>query len=66
MFLAVDRIEGDKAVLQNDEGQSAAVPMFLLPEISEGDVLEISVNAEEAERRRKACRERMNRLRGGK
>ena len=62
MKLTVDRIEEDKVVLENESGQSAPVPAFLLPKVSEGDVLDISVNFEETKTRRNEVRERMNRL----
>ena len=60
--LTVDRIEGDFAVLENEDGKTAAVKLFLLPDVSEGDVLEISQNRSEAEARKAAANERVNRL----
>lgn len=62
MYVTVDRIEGDMAVLENEKKQTAAVPVFLLPEISEGDVLEIRKDDKETQKRRSAARERMNKL----
>ncbi len=60
--LTVDRIEGGKVVLENEDGKTAPVDSFLLPEVSEGDILEISVNHDETEKRQASARERMNRL----
>ncbi len=60
--LTVDRIEGGKVVLENDDGKTAPVDAFLLPEVSEGDILEISVNHDETEKRRASVQERVNRL----
>lgn len=60
--VAVDRIEGDKVVLENEEGKTAVVDAFLLPTVSEGDILEITVNYDETKTRREAVHERVNRL----
>ena len=60
--LIVDRIEGSKAVLENEDGKTAAVDLFLLPSVGEGDVLEITVNSGETENRRAAVIERKNKL----
>lgn len=60
--LTVDRTEGDFAILENEDGKTAAVKLFLLPDVSEGDVLEISVDRSETEARKAAANERVERL----
>lgn len=60
--LIVDRIEGDFAVLENEDGKTAAVKLFLLPEVGEGDVLEISLNQAETKARKASAEERVNKL----
>ena len=60
--LTVDRIEGDFAVLENEDGKTAAVKLFLLPDVEEGDILEISQNRSEAEARKASAAERVNKL----
>ncbi len=60
--LTVDRTEGDFAILENEDGKTAAVKLFLLPDVSEGDVLEILVDRSETEARKAAANERVERL----
>lgn len=64
----VDRIEGDKAVLQCENGEMAVFELRSLPKnIREGDILNFEggscyLNAEETERRSQKLRAMMERL----
>lgn len=61
--LIVDRIEADFAVCEIEEGYFADVPLKALPDgVKEGDVLNISVEDEETERRKSNINNLMNNL----
>lgn len=62
MLYIVDRIENRMIVLENDDEQTFSVPQALIPEASEGDCIEISINAEETEKRRNNIRRLMEDL----
>lgn len=69
-MMIIDRFEGDIAVIECDDGM-LDISRNLLPENAvEGDVIisyngAYSVDTEATENRRKALRERFNRLKGG-
>ncbi len=49
----VDRIEGDNAVVELEDGKTADIPLILLPEnIREGTVINVSADKSETEKRR--------------
>ena len=51
--LIVDRIEADFAVCEIEEGRFADIPLKALPNgVKEGDVIHISVETEETEKRK--------------
>lgn len=61
--LIVDRIEADFAVCEIEEGNFADIPLKALPDgIEEGDVIKISVETEETEKRKKNINHLMNSL----
>ena len=61
--LIVDRIEADFAVCEIEEGNFADVPLKALPNgVKEGDVIKISVETEETEKRKKNINNLMNSL----
>lgn len=61
--MILDRIEGDIAVLELDNGTLIQVPAGLLPaEAKEGDCLRLTVDADTTEERRQRMKEKMNRL----
>jgi len=64
MKSVIDRIEGDFAVCELEDGEIRNVPLGELPEgVKEGMVLEDKkINFEETEERSKRIRERMNKL----
>jgi hypothetical protein len=65
----VDRIEGDRAVLELPEGEQTVLPLFLLPQnIYDGAVLKITIeeNPIEEETRRAEIAALQERLLGGK
>ena len=56
--LIVDRIEADFAVCEIEEGSFTDIPLKALPNgVKEGDVIKISVEAEETEKRKSRGRE---------
>lgn len=62
-ILIVDRIEADFAVCEIEEGNFADIPLKALPAgIREGDVIKISVDTEETEKREKNINKLMNSL----
>lgn len=59
----VDRIEGDFAVVEYAENKTYNIPTALLPkDTAEGDVLEISINADESANRKRDINKLMNSL----
>lgn len=61
--LVVDRIEAGFAVCEIEEGSFADLPLRALPDgIKEGDVIKISVEAEETDKRKKNINKLMNSL----
>ncbi|MBQ9188019.1 MAG: DUF3006 domain-containing protein [Clostridia bacterium] len=51
MLWAVDRIEGDRAVLVAEDGTAFSVPQGVLPGAKEGDIYRIEPDEAERERR---------------
>lgn len=61
--LIVDRIEADVAVCEIEEGSFADIPLKVLPNgVKEGDVIHISIEAEETQKRKKNIDNLMNSL----
>jgi len=61
--LIVDRIEADFAVCEIEEGSFTDIPLKALPNgVKEGDVIKISVEAEETEKRKSNINNLMNNL----
>lgn len=71
MYYAIDRFEGDFAVLEDDDGNTMPVRRAALPaDVRQGDVLvlrqgQYAAAPEETRRRREAARRLEDRLRGG-
>ncbi len=61
MDVIVDRIEGDYAVVEIDKGKMCNLPLELVPNIKEGDVVTITINKDKTEARKKTIEEIMNR-----
>lgn len=67
MYYAVDRIEGETAILFSDDGKRLEVSVNELPEISEGDILLFDGNiftlvADERQRRTVEMKKKLGRL----
>lgn len=61
--MILDRMEGDMAVLELDNGALVQVPAELLPAgAKEGDCLRLVVDTDATEERRQRIKEKMNRL----
>ncbi len=53
MRVIIDRFEGKYAVVETESGAQAELLRLLVPDAGEGDVVDIIINAEETEKRRK-------------
>ncbi len=63
-MIVVDRIEGNKVIIEIDN-EFAELPISLFPsEVSEGDIIEmdIKINVEETDKRRKETSEKLKNL----
>ena len=60
MDVIVDRIEGDYAVVEIDKGKMCNLPLELVPNIKEGDVVTITIYKDKTEARKKTIEELMN------
>ena len=63
MTITIDRFEGDYAVVELPDGNMSDMPKALLPpEAKEGDIIDISINADETDNRKKRIKGLMNNL----
>ncbi len=62
MKVIIDRFEGDYAVVELDIGHFVNMPKELVLDAKEGDVVEIIVNHQETEKRKKHIQDLMNDL----
>lgn len=54
MHIIIDRFEGDFAVVELEDSSMINMPILLIPEeAEEGDILEITIDRDEIENRRK-------------
>ena len=60
MDVIVDRIEGDYAVVEIKKGKMCNLPIELVPNVKEGDVVTITINKDKTEERKKTIEELMN------
>ena len=60
MEVIVDRIEGDYAVVEVDKGKMCNLPIEVVPNVKEGDVVTITINKDKTEERKKTIEELMN------
>lgn len=60
MEVIVDRIEGDYAVLEIEKGKMCNLPLELVPNVKEGDIVTITINKDKTEKRKKTIEELMN------
>lgn len=60
MQIIIDRIEGEYAVVEIENGKLINVPKELFPNAKEGDVINISINNEETNKRKENIEKIMN------
>ncbi len=60
MDVIVDRIEGDYAVVEIEKGKMCNLPLELVPNVKDGDVVSITINKDKIEERKKTIEELMN------
>lgn len=60
MDVIVDRIEGDYAVLEIEKGKMCNLPLELVPNVKEGDIVTIIINKDKTEERKKTIEDLMN------
>ena len=62
MKVIIDRFEGDYAVVEMDLGKFVNLPKELVPNAKEGDVIVITIDHDEAKRRKEHVKDLMNQL----
>jgi len=63
MKFAIDRYEGDFAVLESKEGEITRVPKNVIPQNAvEGDIISIEIDSNETRNRQKSIRNKMEQL----
>ena len=63
MKITIDRFEGDFAVIEFENGETADMPCILIPGgAKEGDVIEIRIDAQETELRKQRISHKLNDL----
>lgn len=60
MEVIVDRIEGDYAIVEIEKGNMSNLPLDLVPNVKEGDIVTITINKDKTEDRKKNIEELMN------
>ena len=60
MEVIVDRIEGDYAVVEIDKGKMCNLPIEVVPNVKEGDIVTIIINKDKIKKRKKTIEELMN------
>lgn len=60
MDVIVDRIEGDYALVEIEKGKMCNLPIELVPDVKEGDIVTITINKDKTKDRKKAVEELMN------
>ena len=60
MDVIVDRIEGNYALVEIEKGKMCNLPIELVPDVKEGDVVTITINKDKTKDRKKTVEELMN------
>ena len=60
--IVIDRIEGEFAVCELENGEFINAPLKLFPDIRDGDVIDISVDRAETDRRKAEAKSRLSSL----
>lgn len=62
MQVIIDRFEGSNAIVEIEEGIFANIPQILIPNAKEGDVIDITINKKETQKRADKIKKIMNNL----
>ena len=62
MKVIVDRIEGEMLVVELENMSTVNIPLAVIPEAKEGDVINITVDRGDTENMRRRIRKKMNKL----
>lgn len=62
MIVTIDRFEGEFAVVETENRETANIPKILVPGASEGDVVRIEVDREQTAASKKEIKELMDDL----
>ena len=62
MKVIIDRFEGDYAVVEIEVGKCVNIPKILVPNAKEGDVINIEIDNNETEERKKNIKNLMNNI----
>lgn len=62
MKIIADRIEGEYIVAELSDKSTVNMPKCLVPGVKEGDVINISIDADETEKRRLNANDKLKRL----
>lgn len=62
MQVIIDRFEGEFAVVEIDEGSFVNLPRILVPDANEGDVVDITINTAETQKRKQRINKLMDNL----
>jgi len=62
MKVIIDRFEEDYAIVEIDVGEFAELPRVLIPDANEGDVINISIDKENTEKRKEVILDLMNQV----
>lgn len=65
MRFTIDRFEGDYAIVELEDMQMVEIPRIALPmEAKEGDIIQVTIDQDETEKRRKRIEEKFKSLFG--
>lgn len=62
MDVIVDRIEGDYVIVEIEKGNMSKLPLVLVPNVKEGDVISININKSKTKSRNENIKEIMNKV----
>ncbi len=60
MDVIVDRIEENYVIVEIEKGKISKLPLELIPDVKEGDVVTITINKDKTDARKKTIEELMN------
>lgn len=62
MQVTIDRFEGNYAIVELSEGMFVNLPRILVPDAKEGDIIDISIDIDKTEARKKRIENLQNNL----